>query len=139
MTTLAFALSGSAGAAEAASDSMNPWLGLALGLLLVAINGFFVAAEFALVKVRPTQLDPLAQAGSRRAKLARHQLTHLDAYLSACQLGITIASLALGWVGDHLLSPEELCHLPSLTQRAQAAALFLHRVAAGEIPLPARG
>jgi CBS domain containing-hemolysin-like protein len=83
---------------------MNPWLGLALGLLLVALNGFFVAAEFALVKIRPTQLDPLVQSGSRRAKLARHQLRHLDAYLSACQLGITIASLALGWVGEPAFS-----------------------------------
>ena len=104
MTILAFLLSEDAGAAEAASSGMSPWLGLALGLLLVALNGFFVAAEFALVKVRPTQLDPLAQAGSRRAKLARHQLTHLDAYLSACQLGITIASLALGWVGEPAFS-----------------------------------
>ena len=73
MHLLAFVLPEGAGAAPGTSSSMNPWLGLALGLLLVAINGFFVAAEFALVKVRPTQLDPLAQAGSRRAKLARHQ------------------------------------------------------------------
>ncbi|MBP7589915.1 MAG: HlyC/CorC family transporter [Thermoanaerobaculia bacterium] len=104
MTILALLLPEGAGGAEAASGGMSPWLGLALGLLLVALNGFFVAAEFALVKVRPTQLDPLAQAGSRRAKLARHQLTHLDAYLSACQLGITIASLALGWVGEPAFS-----------------------------------
>ena len=104
MTILVLALSESAGGAGAASGSMNPWLGLALGLLLVALNGFFVAAEFALVKVRPTQLDPLALAGSRMAKLARHQVAHLDAYLSACQLGITIASLALGWVGEPAFS-----------------------------------
>ncbi len=93
-----------AATAEVASRALNPWLGLALGLLLVGLNGFFVAAEFALVKVRPTQLDPLAQAGSRRAKLARHQLRHLDAYLSASQLGITMASLALGWVGEPAFS-----------------------------------
>ena len=104
MTILTFAMSQSAGAAEPASGSMNPWLGLALGLLLVALNGFFVAAEFALVKIRPTQLDPLALSGSRLAKLARHQVAHLDAYLSACQLGITIASLALGWVGEPAFS-----------------------------------
>jgi CBS domain containing-hemolysin-like protein len=104
MSILAFVLPEGAGATEAASSSVSPWLGLALGLLLVALNGFFVAAEFALVKVRPTQLDPLAQAGSRRAKLARHQLAHLDAYLSASQLGITLASLALGWVGEPAFS-----------------------------------
>ena len=104
MTILAFVLPESAGAAEATSGAMNPWLGLALGLLLVALNGFFVAAEFALVKIRPTQLDPLALSGSRLAKLARHQVAHLDAYLSACQLGITLASLALGWVGEPAFS-----------------------------------
>ncbi len=104
MPILALTLAEGAGAAHTASSSMNPWLGLALGLLLVAVNGFFVAAEFALVKVRPTQLDPLALAGSRRAKLARHQLAHLDAYLSASQLGITLASLALGWVGEPAFS-----------------------------------
>ncbi len=82
----------------------NPWAGLALGLVLVALNGFFVAAEFALVKVRPTQLDPLVASGSRRGKLARHMTSHLDAYLSACQLGITLASLALGWVGEPAFS-----------------------------------
>lgn len=73
--------------------------GLFLGLLLVALNGFFVAAEFALVKVRPTQLEPYAE-GHRRARLARHMLRHLDAYLSASQLGITLASLGLGWIGE---------------------------------------
>jgi CBS domain containing-hemolysin-like protein len=79
---------------------LTPAWGMALGLLLVALNGFFVAAEFALVKVRPTQLEPLISEGSRRARLARHMLRHLDAYLSATQLGITLASLALGWVGE---------------------------------------
>jgi CBS domain containing-hemolysin-like protein len=78
----------------------HPWLGLLLGIVLVALNGFFVAAEFALVKVRPTQIEPHAQAGQRRAKVARHMTHHLDAYLSATQLGITLASLALGWVGE---------------------------------------
>lgn len=79
---------------------LPPGWGLLLGLLLVALNGFFVAAEFALVKVRPTQLDPYVAEGNRRARLARHMLRHLDAYLSASQLGITLASLALGWVGE---------------------------------------
>jgi len=69
-------------------------------LVLVGLNGFFVAAEFALVKVRATQLDPLIVRGQRRAKLARHLVEHLDAYLSATQVGITLASLGLGWIGE---------------------------------------
>ncbi len=80
--------------------SLNPWAGLALGLLLVLLNGFFVAAEFALAKVRATQIEPQALRGERRAKVAVHMLRHLDAYLSATQLGITLASIALGWVGE---------------------------------------
>ena len=71
---------------------------LAVGVL-VTLNGFFVAAEFALVKLRDTQLEPLVAKGHRRARMARHVMGHLDGYLSACQLGITLASLALGWVG----------------------------------------
>ena len=69
-------------------------------LLLVALNGFFVAAEFALVKVRGTQLQPLVYEGQSRAKVAHYILNNLDAFLSACQLGITLASLALGWIGE---------------------------------------
>jgi CBS domain containing-hemolysin-like protein len=66
----------------------------------VALNGFFVAAEFALAKVRPTQIQPEVERGNRRARLSSHMLSHLDAYLSATQLGITLASIALGWVGE---------------------------------------
>ena len=69
-------------------------------LALVFLNGFFVATEFALVKVRHTQLEPAARSGQRRAGMALHLAQHLDAYLSACQLGITLASLALGWIGE---------------------------------------
>jgi CBS domain containing-hemolysin-like protein len=76
---------------------------------LVLLNGFFVAAEFALVKIRDTQLVTLAQRGNRRARVARRILRNLDASLSATQLGITIASLGLGWIGKPvfatLLSP----------------------------------
>jgi CBS domain containing-hemolysin-like protein len=82
------------------SIALPPGWGLFLGLLLVALNGFFVAAEFALVKVRPTQLEPQASEGHRRAGVARHMVRHLDAYLSATQLGITLASLALGMIGE---------------------------------------
>jgi CBS domain containing-hemolysin-like protein len=87
-------------AAAAAASALSPALGLLVGLGLVALNGFFVAAEFALAKVRPTQVDTAVQAGDGRARVARHMLRHLDAYLSATQLGITLASIALGWVGE---------------------------------------
>jgi CBS domain containing-hemolysin-like protein len=77
---------------------------LFITFLLIAINGFFVAAEFAMVKVRASQLDVKAQRGSGRAKLAKTLLEKLDAYLSATQLGITLASLALGAVGEEVIS-----------------------------------
>lgn len=77
---------------------------LFITLLLILTNGFFVAAEFALVKVRASQLDTKAQKGSRRAELAKSLIEHLDAYLSATQLGITLASLALGAVGEEAIS-----------------------------------
>jgi CBS domain containing-hemolysin-like protein len=67
---------------------------------LVLLNGFFVAAEFALVKVRTTQLEPFIVKGYRRARVARRIVHNLDAALSATQLGITLASLGLGWVGE---------------------------------------
>ena len=73
---------------------------LLLALVLVLLNGFFVVAEFALVKVRTTRIEELARQGNRRAKLAREMLSELDEYLSATQLGITVASLALGSVGE---------------------------------------
>lgn len=71
---------------------------------LVLLNGFFVATEFALVKVRLTQLESLAGRNHRRAKMALHLAQHLDAYLSACQLGITLASLGLGWIGEPIFA-----------------------------------
>jgi CBS domain containing-hemolysin-like protein len=84
-------------------------LKLAAVLALVLLNGFFVAAEFAIVKVRSTQIEPLLRSGLKRAKLAHHVITHLDAYLSATQLGITLTSLGLGWLGEpfvaHLIEP----------------------------------
>lgn len=75
-------------------------LQLALILFLVFLNGFFVASEFAIVKVRGSQLDALIDAGNKKADFARHVTEHLDAYLSATQLGITLASLGLGWMGE---------------------------------------
>jgi CBS domain containing-hemolysin-like protein len=68
--------------------------------VLVLLNGFFVAAEFSLVKVRDTQLSPLVRRGQRRAKVADYILHRLDSFLSAAQLGITLTSLGLGWIGE---------------------------------------
>ena len=72
-------------------------------LLLVFLNGFFVASEFALVKVRSSQLDTLDER-DKKVELARHLASNLDAYLSATQLGITLSSLALGWIGEPYLA-----------------------------------
>ncbi len=88
---------------------MRDALGVASVFVLVLLNGFFVAAEFAIVKVRGTRIAELAGEGRRHAKVAQHLVGHLDAYLSATQLGITMASLGLGWVGEpalaHILAP----------------------------------
>jgi len=73
-------------------------------LFLVFLNGFFVAAEFAIVKVRSTTIRSLAEQGNRRAKMAKAILDHLDAYLSATQLGITIASILLGAIGEKFMT-----------------------------------
>jgi CBS domain containing-hemolysin-like protein len=82
------------------SDPLPALWDIVLILFLVLVNGFFVAAEFAMVKVRNTRIDTLAQEGNNTAKFARNILNNMDAYLSACQLGITLASLGLGWVGE---------------------------------------
>ncbi|WP_026902746.1 hemolysin family protein [Pedobacter glucosidilyticus] len=75
-----------------------------LTLFLVLLNGFFVAAEFAIVKVRGSQIEIKAKTGSRVAGIAKHMTSHLDGYLAATQLGITLASLGLGWVGEEVMS-----------------------------------
>jgi CBS domain containing-hemolysin-like protein len=89
-------------------------------LALVLLNGFFVAAEFAIVKVRTTQIEPLLKSGGTKVRVAQHIITHLDRYISATQLGITVASLALGWVGEpfvaDLLAP--LFVLAGVTSRS---------------------
>ena len=115
---------------------------LVLGLVL--LNGFFVAAEFALVKIRETQLDMLVAKGNSRARIARSIISNLNAYLSATQLGITMASLGLGWAGEPvfmaLLSPLLLSmHVESETLRHSisfaigfSALTFLH-ITAGEL------
>ncbi|QDT00277.1 hemolysin family protein [Adhaeretor mobilis] len=129
---------------------MDGWLHdalfISIALLLVVLNGFFVAAEFALVKVRLSQIDALVQAGRPFAKTARWLTERLDASLSACQLGITMASLALGWVGEpafaHLLLPlfklvgvqsEEALHIASFIV-AFSAITTLHLVIGEQAP-----
>src|SRR5580693_4709156 len=78
-------------------------------LLIVLVNAFFVVSEFSLVKIRGTQLDALIEEGDKRAEAVRYVTSHLDSYLSATQLGITMTSLALGWLGEpyvaHLIQP----------------------------------
>ncbi len=89
---------------------------LLLGVLvLVAANGFFVAAEFALVRARDGKLEQLEEEGIRGAKLAGFQLEHIDEYLSACQLGITMASLGIGFMGEPAIA--------SLAERALGESL----------------
>src|SRR5918995_4445498 len=74
--------------------------GLVLALVLVAANGFFVAVEFSVARLRPTQAQELLREGRPGAKSVAHAVDHIDAYLSACQLGITMASLGLGALGE---------------------------------------
>ncbi len=96
---------------------MSTIIYLLIALFLLLLNAFFVLAEFAIVKVRSTRLEELARKGHRQAKLAQYTVKHLDGYLSAIQLGITMASLGLGWVGEpalaHLITPLfSLFHIP---------------------------
>ena len=84
-------------------------LGVLAVFALVGLNGFFVAAEFALVKVRVTRIEQLVMQGNALARIVQRQTAHLDNYIAATQLGITLASLALGWIGEpslaHLIEP----------------------------------
>lgn len=100
-----------------------------LTIFLVLLNGFFVAAEFAIVKVRASQIDIKAREGHPMASLSRHIIANLDAYLSATQLGITIASLGLGWIGEDVVAV-------LITDGFTAAGLDLSEEAAHRIALP---
>lgn len=119
---------------------------VAAALLLVALNGFFVAAEFGLVKLRQTRLSALAKHHGWRGRILIEVHSRLDAYLSACQLGITLASLALGWIGEpafaRLLEPvfnqlnvtsPELIHAISIVF-AFSLITFLHIVMGEQAP-----
>jgi CBS domain containing-hemolysin-like protein len=90
---------------EAYLDIVN----LLLVAILIALTGFFVASEFAIIKIRSSRIDQLIAEGNKQARAARKVIDNLDEYLSACQLGITITALGLGWLGEptieHLLKP----------------------------------
>jgi CBS domain containing-hemolysin-like protein len=101
-------------------------LGLLAVLALVLANGFFVAAEFSLVTVRKTRIDQLIAEGSRPAGVVRRALTDPDSYIAATQLGITMASLGLGWIGEPALA--SLIE-PMFAFLGQAAAPTAHSVA----------
>lgn len=105
---------------------------LVIAFAFVLLNGFFVLAEFALVKVRATRIEELARQGNRRAIIARQMVLHLDNYLAATQLGITVSSLGLGWVGEPAFAGliESLIDVPGwwtsgYSHSASAATAFL--------------
>jgi CBS domain containing-hemolysin-like protein len=118
-------------------------INLLLIALLIVLTGFFVAIEFAIVKVRPSRIDQLIVEGKRGAISAKRLISHLDEYLSACQLGITVTALGLGWLGEptveKLVHPlfsalnlnESITHLLSFGI-AFALVTFLH-VVVGEL------
>jgi CBS domain containing-hemolysin-like protein len=118
-------------------------INLLLIVLLIALTAFFVATEFAIVKVRISKIDQLISEGKKGALSAKKVVTHLDEYLSACQLGITITALGLGWLGEptveKLLHPlfeyfelnESITHILSFGI-AFALVTFLH-VVVGEL------
>ena len=88
---------------------LNDWLGLVLVFILVMINGFFVAAEFSLVSVRKTRIAERVARGDTSAKAIQKAIEDPDRFIAATQLGITLASLGLGWIGEpalsHLIEP----------------------------------
>lgn len=98
-------------------------------LFLVILNGFFVAAEFAIVKVRSSQLEVKASAGNSRAQVAYLILQNLDAYLSATQFGITLASLGLGWAGEQVVVPLVLAAFEILS--ISIPELYVHEISFG--------
>jgi CBS domain containing-hemolysin-like protein len=123
-------------------SGLSPEVGLGLVVLLVLANGFFVAAEFALVAVRRSRIDQLAEEGDTRAKVVQEALKHLDRYISGTQLGITLSSLALGWLGEPALAalidrafgavgiaaPSAVAHSAAAITTAFLIITFLHIV-----------
>ena len=99
---------------------------IALTLFFVVLNGFFVAAEFAIVKVRTSQVEIRAREGNFFAGIAKHILEHLDSYLSACQVGITLASLGLGWIGESVVA--RIVSQAATALHIQLSAEYLHTI-----------
>ena len=87
---------------------MNDWIGVGALVLLVLLNGFFVAVEYALVSVRRTRIDQLAEEGSSAARTVQQVLTHLDQYIAAVQLGVSMMSLLIGFIAEPAI--EHLSH-----------------------------
>lgn len=107
---------------------MPIWLSLLLVVFFLLMNAFFVMAEFSLVRVRKSQIELLLEEGKPGAKRAAHIADNVNAYLSACQLGITLASLALGWLGEPAISALfhpvfEALHLPDAAVTAISVAI----------------
>src|SRR5215831_12202718 len=96
-------------------------------LALVFANGFFVAAEFSIVTVRKTRIDQLIAEGHRRARAVRRAVSTPDRYIAATQLGITMASLGLGWIAEPALT--SLIERPLGALPAWVAATTIHRIA----------
>ncbi|UTH12136.1 hemolysin family protein [Macrococcoides canis] len=101
---------------------------LLLFALLIALTALFVGSEFSLVKVRTSRIDQLVSEGNSAAKIVQHMVHHLDYYLSACQLGITVTALGLGWIGEStfesLIHPVlNLLHIP--TDLSKPLTIFL--------------
>src|SRR5919205_3567682 len=101
---------------------LSPGAALLVSAVLVLANAFFVASEFAIVKIRPTRIQELVNQGGRRARLLAGILDRLDAYLSANQLGVTLASLALGWLGESAFADVVEPHLEVLGSWSGIAA-----------------
>lgn len=99
-------------------------LNLVIVVLLVLANGFFVASEFALVGVRKSRIESMAKAGNRRAKRLLPLVNNLNAYISATQLGITLASLALGWIGEPAIA-----HLLEVPLKGRVSDTLMHTIA----------
>ncbi len=111
-------------------DGTTVFWRLAVTFLFVLLNGFFVAAEFSLVKVRRSRIDALADAGNSKARVIRDMLQRIDLYLSACQFGITIASLILGWLAEPAIARLLLAGADALGWEVQNGAL-LHGISLG--------
>src|SRR5436190_12201486 len=125
---------------------MNNLLLVIFALFLVALNGFYVAAEFSIVTLRRTRVRAIAKTQGLRGRILSKVHSQLDAYLSACQLGITLASLGLGWIGEPAFARliegwlhvapgarEGLAHTASLTA-AFLLITFLHIILGEQAP-----